>query len=147
MSKNVCKCPEPPGGEAVCEPHQLAICRIVDGRVHTQCVNPPASLDGGIFIEAPPVASFDATKPSHLRWALQVIRGEEHGDDQHAVLIEKMFGEKLLLSREERRILAQGEWNDPASGETVTFRLPQVAKNVQSFLHLDSRGGYGEEGT
>ena len=43
-NKNICKCPSPPGGEATCEAHQLAICRIENGVPITDCISPPPSV-------------------------------------------------------------------------------------------------------
>ena len=37
--KNVCECPLPPGGQAVCDENHLAICRVINGKAHTECVD------------------------------------------------------------------------------------------------------------
>lgn len=39
---STCECPDPPGGRAVCEPGQLAVCRIVGGSCQAECHNPPS---------------------------------------------------------------------------------------------------------
>lgn len=41
---NVCNCPDPPGGQAVCSADQLAICRVVKGKVQTECHSPPSGI-------------------------------------------------------------------------------------------------------
>jgi len=41
--KNVCDCPNPPGGTFSCEPHQMAICFVLDGRVRRECRDQPLS--------------------------------------------------------------------------------------------------------
>src|SRR5688572_15228186 len=43
-AKNVCQCPKPPGGVAVCDGDQVAICKIVDGTAHTICLSPPNEI-------------------------------------------------------------------------------------------------------
>ena len=40
MPTNSCPCPNPPGGKVVCEPHQLAICKIVNGELIQRCIDP-----------------------------------------------------------------------------------------------------------
>lgn len=40
MPTNSCPCPTPPGGKVVCEPHQLAICKIVNGELIQRCIDP-----------------------------------------------------------------------------------------------------------
>ncbi len=40
MPTNSCPCPNPPGGKVICEPHQLAICKIVDGELIQRCLDP-----------------------------------------------------------------------------------------------------------
>jgi hypothetical protein len=44
VNKNICICPNPPGGSATCEERQLAICRIVDGQPVTECISPPSYI-------------------------------------------------------------------------------------------------------
>jgi uncharacterized protein YegP (UPF0339 family) len=55
-NKNTCRCPDPPGGQASCEGHQLAICRIIGGMAHTDCISPPTDviLASISALEAPP---------------------------------------------------------------------------------------------
>jgi len=40
MANNICNCPNPPGGQVVCEPHQMAVCYIEGGVVRHQCLDP-----------------------------------------------------------------------------------------------------------
>jgi hypothetical protein len=44
-TNNVCNCPNPPGGQVVCEPHQMAVCIIQDGQARQQCLDPIKSSD------------------------------------------------------------------------------------------------------
>jgi hypothetical protein len=39
---NDCRCPDPPGGRALCDDDQLAICRVMKGGVETFCISPPS---------------------------------------------------------------------------------------------------------
>lgn len=40
MSRNICNCPDPPGGQVICESHQLAICIVKNGKATQQCLDP-----------------------------------------------------------------------------------------------------------
>ena len=44
-NKNTCNCPVPPGGRAVCEATQLAICRIIDDQPVSECIAPPLDVE------------------------------------------------------------------------------------------------------
>src|SRR4030095_1149190 len=37
---NTCNCPNPPGGQVICESHQMAVCYIESGVVRHQCLDP-----------------------------------------------------------------------------------------------------------
>lgn len=39
--KNICDCHNPPGGRAVCEPHQMAFCVVINGVARRECLDPP----------------------------------------------------------------------------------------------------------
>jgi hypothetical protein len=39
--KNICDCDNPPGGQAVCEPHQMAVCLVLKGVARRECLSPP----------------------------------------------------------------------------------------------------------
>src|SRR5215471_9792155 len=95
-NKNTCQCPQPPGGVAICESHQLAICRVKEGVVQTECLDPPSDLAGVSF----------------QNWALRKITGTRRSALR-------------MLSQEDINVLANGEYHDPATGMTVTFRLPR----------------------
>lgn len=40
----VCQCPNPPGGQATCGDNQIAICRVVGGVAHTECISVSTDL-------------------------------------------------------------------------------------------------------
>lgn len=143
MAKNICQCPQPPGGRAVCEAHQLAVCRIIGGQVHTECVNPPASLSKGFSFAVSSTGAFDASRASHLRWALGVVTNGVLGGELLGGMIGKLLGEELL--EEERRVLDRGSWTNPDSGENVTFRLPAPTKSHDS-LESGSGTNFGKQG-
>lgn len=43
--KNICPCDLPPGGQTICEPHQLAICFVSNGVANKQCIDPPINTN------------------------------------------------------------------------------------------------------
>lgn len=94
-NKNICDCPDPPGGRAVCESHQLAICRVKDGVAQTECIDPPSDVTG-LALE---------------NWALSVITGVSR----------QRFAQ---LSRTDQDILRSGTYYDPRTRTTVSFKLP-----------------------
>jgi len=60
---NTCNCPNPPGGEVVCENHQLALCIVQDGKAKYRCLNPPPSSNALTLID----------------WAVKEIAGDQKG--------------------------------------------------------------------
>lgn len=57
---NTCSCPEPPGGQVVCELNQIAICNIQNGQVRHFCLDPIQSI-----------------KPeATINWLIEQITGE-----------------------------------------------------------------------
>jgi hypothetical protein len=101
-NKNTCHCPNPPGGVVVCEPHQLAICRVKDGVVHAECITPPADMP---LIQA----FFDRI----ANWALAQITGARRLPFQ-------------LLTDSDRHVLEDGIYENAVTGEAVRFRLPFI---------------------
>lgn len=105
--KNSCPCPVPPGGQAVCEAHQLAICRIKNNVVETACVDPPAlaplSEDSSALVMANFILAsiFDVTRD-----ASQIL-----AEDDLSVL--------------RASVKAEGESDTVDShGRRVSFRIP-----------------------
>jgi hypothetical protein len=104
-NKNVCDCPKPPGGRAVCEPHQLAICRVVNGVTEMECVDPPTGLD-----------SLGAKGRLRLQnWALSRIRGVRRAPLRS-------------MNAGDRQLLAAGVFIGRDGAELVRFRLPKVLR-------------------
>lgn len=96
--KNICNCPTPPGGQAVCSEDQLAICRIVNGVAYMECVDAPP--DAG----APGSQAFN-------NWVLSAITGTDRSPFDP-------------VSFAEAAIVRRGFYEVPETRETVYFKLP-----------------------
>ena len=98
MAENSCDCSHPPGGRITCEDKQVAICRVKDGKVYGECKTPPQS----------------ARKANDLRaWIL-------------SKLVQKTIRpEDVERWPKYQRILAEGRYKDPKTGEIVRFVLPR----------------------
>jgi len=94
-----CNCPTPPGGDVTCEPHQLAICRVIPGpppKSRARCVTPPKNAN-----------------PQELQnWALGKITRIRRSRNQ-------------VVTRREVAILGAGRYEDPRQRFVVTFNLPR----------------------
>jgi len=94
---NTCDCPTPPGGRAVCESHQLAICKVQHGVAITMCMDPPQHQYGrqlrGIELD---------------NWVLEEITGTPRSL-------------ATPLSSADRQILDSGEYDDRSRGLVITF--------------------------
>src|SRR3954468_19791344 len=102
-SKNICNCPHPPGGQANCEPQQLAICRVRDGQAHTQCMSPPTTTS----------VPMSADTLTHLsNWALSLVTGEARPTWEP-------------VSEHELKMLLTGEFDNDARGERTAFSIPE----------------------
>ncbi len=102
--KNICNCPTPPGGLAICEEDQLAICRVIDGQPQMECKDPPMEFRTG-----PPLTV--AERRRYDNWALAEITGHERWLN-------------APLSPSDELILQQRSYYNPDNGETVAFRNP-----------------------
>jgi hypothetical protein len=98
----LCPCPSPPGGQVTCEDDQVAICRIIGGVPHGECITPPRST--GIGVLGRPIIDRETLR----RWALEKITGRL----------------KIDVTVQDIRMLESGSYVDPVTGEEVTFRLP-----------------------
>src|SRR5262249_17385588 len=93
--KNTCNCPLPPGGVVVCEATQLAICRVVGGRVESECHNPPSRR----------------TDLEFSNWVLSKV-------------IDTWRDQNQPLSPLDLDILAKRRYDDRPTQTTVTFEIP-----------------------
>jgi len=115
--KNICNCPHPPGGRAICEPHQLAICRVRDGQADAQCMNPPSAA-------SMPMSADTLTQLSN--WALALITGKGQLPWQS-------------VSDHELRMLVAGTFDDDERGERTAFSIPEgLAKAIEEHLRSGS---------
>jgi hypothetical protein len=104
MARNVCDCPSPPGGRAVCEIDQLAICRVVNGAAETQCIDPPDELTGN----------------SLRNWLLERITGRSRAHN-------------APITGEDAFILSSGHYFDRRRVMEVTFALPHTRGEGRGF--------------
>lgn len=121
MTKNTCECPNPPGGRVVCRQDQLAICRVRDGRVESECIDPPSGDFGRT----------DKQRNTAVRnWALSVITDTER-TSYH------------IFTAQDHSILSEGTYFNRDTGELVTFSLPISMKTgsmpVEPLRRTDSR--------
>jgi hypothetical protein len=123
---NTCSCPNPPGGYARCSDDQLAICRIVDGQIQVECIDPPAGLVG---LTRMPVTAL-------LNWILSGVSLELRDPDMPVDSLEvDALGIQGQLSGEPTEMV-------DAFGQRLTFRLPA---NILAVLGRSDEGyGHGQ---
>jgi hypothetical protein len=100
--KNECRCPSPPGGIHRCPADQLAICKVVDGQLETDCLTPP---EGAM-----------KSKATLTQWVLMAVMGESRA---FRVRFRSSIAIRMALRHE-----GQGEILD-ARGNRVNFRLSE----------------------
>ena len=89
---NICNCPDPPGGQVVCEKHQMAVCVIRNGQARQQCLDPISS-----------------SNPFELvNWALTEITGENRNSFTR-------------VSRDDIKILLDGKYRISNSRTTFSL--------------------------
>lgn len=116
---NTCPCPTPPGGHAVCEARQMAICRIKNGVVETACIDSP-----------PLPGHTEDSNPSLIaNFVLSAIYGVERQASQGITKAEVTLLRESVLTRG-----GVGETLD-AKDHPVSFRLPPEIR--QHILDLD----------
>jgi len=97
IAENSCDCPDPPGGRITCEDHQVAFCRVKNGKVYGECKTPPKEASQGNAQKA---------------WILSELIGTTINPSD----ITKKF--------ELQRILRERRYINPRTNEVVTFSLP-----------------------
>lgn len=97
IAENSCDCPDPPGGRITCEDHQVAICRVTHGKVYGECKTPPSSAKTTRELEA---------------WILSELL-------QTSIRL----GD-IERRPEYQRILSEGRYTNPKTGERIKFELP-----------------------
>src|SRR6266568_9581822 len=98
---NVCDCPNPPGGIVICEPDQLAICRIKNGQLRGECTGPPRPLTSSL------------NRALYFNWALGEITETRRGLHQP-------------IHDSEWLILREGIYSEPLKKVLVQFRFPRI---------------------
>lgn len=102
MTRNVCQCPNPPGGQVVCDSTQVAICRVKDGVLDSECLTPPS-------VDLAPGS--EAWRLTMQNWLISAIRNVPREP------LEPVTQGDLLM-------LAQGVIRDEVTGAFITFKLP-----------------------
>jgi hypothetical protein len=97
------------GTHAVCEPDQMAICRVLNGIAQGECVSPPSS----------------ANSRALANWALSKITGRWHPISANVPDIELTILEKGKFKR--------------AGGTIVTFALPDRIKTAIAELRSEPK--------
>lgn len=109
--KNICECPNPPGGTVRCEPHQLAICKVENGRAVTNCISPPERSQQVWYRSTGPRDDKIFETLRLLNWAYTAITGIRRGD-------------VLPLEPWILEILKDGKYVNPKTGAITKFSLP-----------------------
>lgn len=112
--RNVCDCHNPPGGSVVCEPHQMALCIVINGVARRECLDPPPTADAAGLVN----------------WALSHITG------RRLALGATVDDSVLHLLREGRLELS----NDAIA----TFALPErITAAIRDLTSESDRGEMG----
>lgn len=98
MAKNICQCPNPPGGQATCNEDQLVICRVVGGVAHTECIDVSNDLRS-------------LSSQEGQNWILARVFQTNRSPIQP-------------IDPLERAILGTGRFRVPGTNDVVTFKLP-----------------------
>ncbi len=107
---NVCECPNPPGGTVRCPPSNLAICRVLDGEVISECIPLPSRLFRVEYTRGNP-------KNYLANWIFNRIAKVQ-------VRLRTEVSSDIL------EILAEGKYSNSAYDEFVSFSLPLKAKQL-----------------
>jgi len=102
--KNVCNCPDPPGGVVSCGLNQLAVCGYRDGRIVSGCFDKP---DHAIRITDESEKQFVLSN-----WILSAITGVARSDYQ-------------AIEPDLIEMLSTGEYRNEKTGEVIKFSLPR----------------------
>jgi hypothetical protein len=98
MAATICQCPTPPGGQARCGENQLAICRVINGVAHTECITVPSDLTS-------------LTSTQGKNWLLSIVLNTFRLSSQP-------------ISADEEEILDRGSYTVPGTDDVVRFAAP-----------------------
>lgn len=107
---NTCECPFPPGGQVVCEPHQMAVCVIENGRVRQQCLDPVKT----------------SSSVALVNWAIAKITGEFKAAD-------------ALITNQEISFLTQGRHRTYNANITFSLP-DRIKSALQEVIENRNRG-------
>lgn len=100
---NTCQCPNPPGGVVRCNPDQMAVCGIRDGKIVSGCFDKPS--------HARNITSESERSYVLSNWALSVITGARRKDYDP-------------ISTAEFAMLQSGRYVNKRTGEEIRFSVP-----------------------
>ncbi|HTC46512.1 MAG TPA: hypothetical protein VK722_04295 [Candidatus Aquilonibacter sp.] len=103
MSK-VCYCPNPPGGQVVCEDRQLGMCAFRNGKKVGGCLDVPQNI-----------ATIEDQNEKNLaivNWVLSQITGEPQAPN-------------FAINYYQRQMLQSGRFTSPDGSIVVHFSLPE----------------------
>lgn len=106
--KNICYCPNPPGGNIACAPHQMALCGIINGVTRQECLDPPANLSPFMLIN----------------WAVDQIKSKTTATDEIDL-------STLQLLRDERYIRS----DQIVVNFVLPASIKDAVNDVESFLN------------
>lgn len=107
--KNICECENPPGGQIVCEPYQMAICGVIHGVVRRECLDPPSGVS--------PVAL--------ANWALSQISGVD-------------LSMRSIVTENDLSTLISGTFVSP-NEQIVNFTIPDEMKMMLHLIMHKAR--------
>jgi len=107
-AKNICEFHGRSSGRVVCEPDQMALCMVLSGIAHGECLGPPLSASGSMLVN----------------WALSKVTGTWHSPN-------------VAVPDNMLQILEAGKFKR-AGGAKVTFTLPDSIKTAIAKLRSES---------
>ncbi|MCY1355656.1 hypothetical protein D9M69_420860 [compost metagenome] len=119
MSKHTLVCPPPSTGSITCDLDQLAICRLINGQSHAECISVPPAIRR-------------ASRAALEAWCIDEITG--------------MGMYPVPPAHLHQRILQSGQYNVPSLGISVTFRMPRFTASGRTDDSSSSSGGGGGGG-
>jgi len=100
----ICNCPNPPGGQVICDNDQLAMCSFENGEVVSGCFSRPANLLT--------IPSLNVRVQAGRNWALSLVTGTRRAYDQP-------------IQYDELALLRSGTYTHSGTGKIVNFTLPK----------------------
>ena len=117
--RNICNCHTPPGGSVECEPHQMAVCSVIDGVAHRQCLDAP--LKG--------------SDTALANWALSHITGVKRLTRAPIAISDLQLLLEGKFERSENEILT---FSLPESVATAVMRLVNESESDRTGLHYEA---------